>query len=391
MIAATVLASLLLQPVAVTPATFDQAREPQIAIDGGKVYIAYGMGDTIYLSISTDQGATYGEPIKVGEAGKISLGMRRGPRICARKGVLTITAIYGAQGKGRDGDVVAFRSADQGETWSGPVKVNDVEGSAREGLHAMAIASDGTLACTWLDIRQKGTTLYVAISKDGGTTWSDDQLAASSPSGTICECCHPSAIFDVNRRLLLMFRNSVDGARDMYLTESGDYKTFTTPMKLGFGTWTLGACPMDGGMLSLTQGGTVETIWRRENTLYSVGGGAFQGSVEGSWSKEMVFTEGSNPWIAGEGGGPFYVWETGNRVDSLGPESKVRTLSLMGNDPVVTASADGKLVIAAWNESGIRAARLRAGKLRGADFVGLAYEEATGRVYRPSGVHCLSS
>lgn len=56
MIAATVLATLLLQPVQVTPTSFDKAREPQIAIDGGKVYVAYGMGDTTYLSISNDKG-----------------------------------------------------------------------------------------------------------------------------------------------------------------------------------------------------------------------------------------------------------------------------------------------------------------------------------------------
>lgn len=352
MIAATVLASLLLQPVSVTPASFDQAREPQIAIDDGKVYIAYGMGDTTYLSISTDKGATYGKPIKVGEAGKISLGMRRGPRICARKGVLTITAIYGTQGKGRDGDVVAFRSTDQGRTWTGPVKVNDVEGSAREGLHAMAIAPDGTLACTWLDLRQKGTTLCLAVSRDGGATWSDDQLAATSPSGTICECCHPSLVFDATGRLVVMFRNSLDGARDMYLTESSDLKSFTTPAQLGVGTWKLGACPMDGGMLSMDRNGTVRTIWRRESSLF----------LAGRSGDEAPFGEGRNPWMAWGSTGPYYVWQVGSRIDTLAPTGEFRTVSTTGVDPVVAASPDGKLVIAAWNEAGIRAARLSSGK-----------------------------
>ncbi len=50
---------------------------------------------------------------------------------------ITITAIGGTQGKGRDGDILAYRSHDLGKNWLGPVKVNDVDGSGREGLHAM--------------------------------------------------------------------------------------------------------------------------------------------------------------------------------------------------------------------------------------------------------------
>lgn len=287
----------------------------------------------------------------MGEPGKISLGMRRGPRICVRKGLVTITAIYGAQGKGRDGDIVAFRSADQGKTWTGPVKVNDVEGSAREGLHAMAIAADGTLACTWLDLRQKGTTLCLAVSKDGGATWSDDQLAATSPSGTICECCHPSLVFDAKGRLIVMFRNSLNGARDMYLTESSDLKSFTTPNKLGTGTWKLGACPMDGGMLAVDLKGDPRTIWRRESSLY----------FAGRSGEEAPFGEGRNPWMTWGADGPYFVWQVGSRIDTLAPEGKFRSVSENGVDPVVAASPDGKLVIAAWNENGIRAARLSAG------------------------------
>ena len=53
--------------------------------------------------------------------------MRRGPRIVATQQGIVITAIGGAQGKGKDGDVLAYRSTDKGRTWNGPVKVNDAE------------------------------------------------------------------------------------------------------------------------------------------------------------------------------------------------------------------------------------------------------------------------
>jgi hypothetical protein len=60
--------------------------------------------------------------------------------------------------------------------------------------------------------------------------------------------------------------------------------------------------------------------------------------------------------------GPYFVWQVGSRIDTLSPKGKFRSVSANGVDPVVAASADGKLVIAAWNESGIRAAHLSAGK-----------------------------
>ncbi len=348
MFAVLLLTTLLPDPIQVTPPSFSQAREPQIAIDADdRVYVAYGMGDATYVSISNDKGSSYGEPTKVGEPGKLSLGMRRGPRIGSHKGVVTITAVYGGRGKGQDGDIVAFRSADKGKTWSGPTRVNDVEGSGREGLHGMAVAPDGTLACAWLDLRDKGTKLYMATSKDGGAKWSENRLVYASPRGTICECCHPSLAFDSNGKLHVMFRNVLEGARDMYLTSSSDLRTFTAATKLGQGTWMIDACPMDGGMLAIGPKGSVETIWRRESTI-------FRSQVTG----EEALGDGRNPWIARGASGTYLAWQNGKDIIFAASGSNPNRVSQEGNDPVVAASPDGKLVIGAWNENGIRAARL---------------------------------
>lgn len=340
--------ALSLSVVQVSPQAHSQAAAPQIAIDRNKaVYIAYGVSNSLFLAVSSDMGASFSAPLKVGEAGQLSLGMRRGPRVSVHKGVVTVTAVYGAQGKGRDGDVVAFRSADKGRTWSGPVRVNDVEGSGREGLHAMAVAPDGTLACAWLDLRDKGTKLFMATSKDGGGRWSDNRLVYASPSGTICECCHPSLAFDAKGRLHVMFRNSIEGARDMYITSSGDLRTFSPATKLGLGTWMINACPMDGGMLAVSPTGSVEAIWRREGMV-------FQSRLSG----EERIGEGRNPWIAHGAAGTYLAWQSGKEVIFVAPASNPYRVSQEGNDPVIAASPDGKLVIGAWNQNGIRAIRL---------------------------------
>jgi len=348
MVLVAILGHLLADPIQVTPVSFTQAKEPQLAIDvDNRVYVAYGMANATYISISEDMGGSYGEPIKVGEPGKLSLGMRAGPRIAAHIGVVTITAVYGAKGNGRDGDIVAFRSGDKGKTWSGPVRVNDMEGSGREGLHGMAIAPDGTLACTWLDLRAKGTQLFMAISKDGGAKWSENRLVYASPSGSICECCHPSLAFDAEGKLHVMFRNALDGARDMYMTSSSDLRTFSPAKKLGQGAWMINACPMDGGMLAIGPKGSVETIWRRESTI-------FRSQLAG----EQSLGDGRNPWIAQGAAGSYLAWQNGRDVIFAVPGLNPSRISQLGNDPVVAASPDGKLVIGAWNENGIRAVRL---------------------------------
>ncbi len=229
------------------------------------------------------------------------------------------------------------------------MKVNDVAGSAREGLHAMAIGSDGTLACTWLDLRSKGTKLYLSISNDTGISWSKNRLVYESPSGSICECCHPSLVFERSGQLNVMFRNSFNGARDMYLTSSKDNGvTFSPAKKLGNGTWMLNACPMDGGMVASGSKGTLMTVWRRGDSV-------FASSLTG---EEIFMGKGAQPWGAYGTNGLYVVWVGPNGIMSLTPGGGSKETSGQGTDPVVTSSPDHKIVFAAWADQGIKATRL---------------------------------
>lgn len=335
--------------VRVTPADLVSAREPQIAIDADRrVYVAFGIADSIFVSTSLDQGRSYGAPVLVGSPSKLSLGMRRGPRITAHNGVLTISAIYGAQGKGRDGDLVAFRSSDKGRTWSSAVRINNVDDSAREGLHAMAVAPNGTVACAWLDMREKGTKLLVSLSKDGGQSWGENMVAYESPSGTICECCHPSLAFDGKGSPHILFRNALDGDRDMYLLKCPDQRSFSKAAKLGRGSWKLQACPMDGGMLAISARGEVQTVWRRENTIYT----------SQPEAAEVAVAEGRNPWIAFTKSGAVLTWQNGKSVMALLPGQSARSVAEEGASPVVASSVDGQFAIVAWANRGIESLRV---------------------------------
>ena len=241
--------------------------QPQLAAVGSRLFLVFGQGNVISVVQSTNGGETFGRPSQLPVPGKISLGMHRGPRIVATNSAVLVAAVAGAQGGGADGDVRLFRSTDSGRTWTSPVAINDVPGSAREGLHAMAASPTGMVVVAWLDLREKGTRIYAAVSRDHGATWAPDTLVYASPSGAVCECCHPSAAIGADGRVAIMFRNNLAGQRDMYLAESKDGLTFPPARKLGTGSWTLNACPMDGGALVLNAEGVVST-WRREGDVF---------------------------------------------------------------------------------------------------------------------------
>ncbi|MBS1726884.1 MAG: exo-alpha-sialidase [Armatimonadetes bacterium] len=347
----TLLAILAFQKVKVVSiATDPNFREVQLAVeDNGHVFAVFGRGDAIYCAYSTNRGTTFSRPILVANDGRLSLGMRRGPRIAAYGDHITISAVYGRQGGGQDGDLVAFRSDDGGITWSMPTRVDDVAGAAREGLHAMAVGPDGTLACAWLDLRSKGTKLYLSTSKDHGETWSRNRLVYQSPGGSICECCHPSLAYDSSGKLWIMFRNSLDGNRDMYLTSTlGSNYDIPAPIKLGGESWQLDACPMDGGMVVPDSSGGVDTVWRRKDQVFSC-------LPKG---KEALIGDGRQPWGAWGPSGLYTVWVGKGGILSLAPKGKPTVLDAKGTDPVIASSPNHREVIAAWNNDGIRAVRL---------------------------------
>ncbi len=129
-------------------------KQPQVACaTDGSIHVAYGSNDAVYYSHSNDaQSST--TPVEAFRCPNLSLGMRHGPRIAVAGTVPVITAIGGPQGKGRDGDLQAWRMAAESGSWSGPVNVTDVPASAREGQHGMTAGPDGSVWATWLDLRE---------------------------------------------------------------------------------------------------------------------------------------------------------------------------------------------------------------------------------------------
>jgi hypothetical protein len=317
-------------------------------MDGLTAVVAYGAGNDVFAVVSEDGGHSFGRPVLVGNAGVISLGRHRGPRVAMGGGAIVIAAVAGEKGKGQDGELYAWRSTDKGKTWSAPKRISDVPGAAREGLHALAAGPKGVLFATWLDLREKGTRLMATISRDAGLTWSSNFPVYNSPEGNICECCHPSVAIAADGAIHVMFRNWLGGSRDMWVATSRDHGKSFSAKKVGEGTWVLNACPMDGGGLAVKTNGEIVTAWRREQKIYWTDGGSFKAP---DWA-------GKDSALALDGNGkPVIAWTEGaSRLMIY--DGAVRELTPWGG--FVTLASSGNGLVAAWEAgTGITVQRLR--------------------------------
>jgi len=329
----------------------EPVRAPQLASHASITAMAYGSGHGIYIRVSHDLGVTFGDAMKVAEAAVVPINRHRGPRVAFSGWTLVVTAVVGTMaskephghGLPSDGDLFAWRSTDDGRTWSAGIVINDLPAAAREGLHALAADAKGRLFAVWLDKRtSNGTSLYGARSIDGGVTWSKNVLIYGSPDGTICQCCHPSVAIDPAGQMIVMWRNWLAGNRDMYIARSADGTEFSQAEKIGTMSWQLNACPMDGGGIAVFQNRVI-TAWRREGTVY----------VAEPGQPETAIGQGKHVTIAAGAKGPYVVWVSSSGIEVRMPAaSESVRISEKGIDSSLVSQADGSILVA-WEEDGV--------------------------------------
>jgi hypothetical protein len=309
--------------------------QPAICVgENESVEMVFGKRNEFYYTASGDKGKTFSSPVLVDSLQGLHLGVSRGPQIASGLNSTVITAID------KQGNLYAFVLDYKTKKWGKRLKINDVPEIAKEGFNALASDGKNTFFVIWLDLREdKQNKIYGAVSKDGGVTWSKNKLIYRSPDSTVCECCQPSILMKDNR-VFVMFRNWIDGSRDMYVTTSNDGgNTFQPAEKMGLGTWKLKACPMDGGGISVTKSGVLTTVFRRENQLFTAKRG----------EPEQLLAPGRNASIAASDQATFITWQDQGQI-WLSQSGKGQPVSLgMGRYPKVALLNDGE-AICVWEE-----------------------------------------
>jgi hypothetical protein len=301
-----------------------------------RLHLVYGVGDSIMYTSSSDKGISFSSPSVVDVLPGLFSFATRGTQVSATDDGIIITACTSR------GDIYSYYK--ENEKWKQGVRVNDVDTVAKEGL--MALSADGENAfAVWLDLRgNKRNKIYGAKSTDGGKTWSANQMIYTSPDTTVCECCKPSVVMKGNR-VYVMFRNWLNGNRDLYLIQSSNGgASFGQAQKLGSGSWKLNGCPMDGGSLAINQNEEVQTVWRRKNAIFA--------AIPGKPEKEIG--EGRDCVLEIANNKNLYMWTEKEEVVLMMPDGEKKILG-KGIQPVLR-SLDNSHVICVWeNEKQIHA------------------------------------
>ncbi len=303
-----VLASTLSSWSQTKVSTISQGEQPQACLDTkGVIRIVFGREDKVFCTTSKDQGLTFSSPVLVAEVPGMHLGMSRGPQIASSDTHSVITAMD------KTGNIHWFELSIGSESWKAKGMVNDQSGSAPEGLMSIAADKKDNFYAVWLDTRiGKRNQIYFSSLSKGGSKWSKNQLAYQSPDEHVCECCKPSIAVN-GTEVAIMFRNWLEGSRDLYLAKSSDSgKSFGNAQKLGMGTWKLEGCPMDGGGIIIDDAKGIHTTWRREGIVYYSKPGEL----------EIKIGEGRNSSISGTSDNILITLQSGETVKSVSLKGK---------------------------------------------------------------------
>ncbi len=215
----TILLYVALQGIPVA----DGAKQPHVAVDSdGTIYVAFIRNGNIEVSISSDQGKTFGAPVTAIDAkGRAKGGMQRGPRIAvdAKKNIYVTAPVCFDEAefskKYPTSELWLVTSADGGKSFGKPLRINEVEKKAAEALHWTAVSPAGDVYVAWIDGRDNQPSVYFK-KFTGGKPGKDVRLA--SP---VCECCAPCVSVDNKGNPLVTFREGgKKGSREIFVMRS---------------------------------------------------------------------------------------------------------------------------------------------------------------------------
>jgi hypothetical protein len=289
---------------------------------------------------SSDKGNSFASPSVIAVLPKLFSFATRGPQVSATDKGVVVTACTS------EGNIYSYYK-EENEAWKLSTRVNDVDTIAKEGL--MALSADGENAFSvWLDLRgNKRNKIYGARSNDGGKTWSKNIMIYTSPDTTVCECCKPSVAMQGNN-VHVMFRNWLDGNRDMYVIQSSDGgASFGQAQKLGTGSWKLNGCPMDGGGIGINKNGDVQTVWKRQANIYT--------AIPGMPEKKIG--EGRGCTMETVNNKNVYAWTENGKVVFMKSQGQKEVIG-EGTQPVLKALDDNHVMCVWENDNQLHASVL---------------------------------
>ena len=267
-------------------------------------------------------------------------------------------------------------SRDKGASFDLPVKVNDDQKLAVNGMHSLAIAPDGSVFMSWLGEPNKvgkprrhkkghkhgaepNRELFVSSSNDRGKNFSGNRLV----SRDACPCCKTSLAVAPDQRIYVSWRQVLPGnLRHIAVASSSDQgQTYSSPVVVSDDRWMIAGCPVSGSSLSVSGDGKLQIVWYSAGEAGPTGIYRSESQDAGkSFTPRQLIAEGQaqgTPVVLAHVKGDIAVWQK-----DLGASAQVVTASLDDKLPATTGlrkEANSELPAASLVNDQIRIAYVR--------------------------------
>ncbi|GAB3943787.1 hypothetical protein GCM10028805_10520 [Spirosoma harenae] len=282
-------------------------------------------GSTFYYAISTDDGQTFGEKIRVKAPANLSSHAEGMPKI-AVKSDGTLLAVFEVprptEASRFAGDLLYTMSSDNGQTWTEPKPVHqDATPGKSHSFSDVIRLSNGEIGAVWLDEklpnREGRPVVFAQTSKGKG--FGDAVLVDDNA----CQCCRTNLFVDAKKALHITYRDLVSSpkageaaSRDISTSVSSDGgKTFTKPQLVFADHWQVNACPHAGPSVAALDNDILVTWFSgKENAagirLAQIGSSKL---VDG-----LMTSRAKHPQVANTGGKLVWLWDESISKDGSG-------------------------------------------------------------------------
>jgi hypothetical protein len=258
---------------------------PSLAVAGrsvAAVWTAAKEGKTdVYLSMSTDAGATFSPPRRVndreGDAGATN---EQPPRVViSGAGGRDITVVWSKRDTAPQDtrrDIIRMaRSTDGGRTFSPARITHDPTVSGARGWQALALGPNAVVHALWLDGREannKIASMAHAGTPHKGQPPQEIYYGTLAPNGRtietriadeVCFCCKTAIAVDTRGGVYTAWRHVFPGSmRDIAFAKSSDGGRHFEPLvRVSQDNWQLNGCPEDGPAMAVDRSGTIHIAW----------------------------------------------------------------------------------------------------------------------------------
>lgn len=226
----------------------------------GTVHVAYVAGEDAFYARSTNEGASFSQPIRVNsQVGTVHpAGDFRGPDLALGQDdavhVIWYANSYQRKRPKDEWGVYYSRLEANGSAFIPSLNLNHQPSDN----YSLAAGSQGQVAVFWM-----AEALYLNASRDGGASFAT--AVKVTPADT-CECCASRASFGVDGTLFCAYRDKAANERDMYLLARRPGASSWSRAKASGAPWVINGCPMTGTYLAAAGSGLV-MAWETKGVI----------------------------------------------------------------------------------------------------------------------------